>query len=570
MHRYDLIVEASGQVAYEYIVPTGEITWGRSMEKVLGYHQEEITGGFAQWQDLLHPDDRQATLDTLDASLRACSFWDAEYRIRHRDGHYIWIRDRGFFLPDASGRAYNQLGMMEDFTKRRHAEEELRKSEEKYHDIFDDAVVGIYQSTPEGRYITVNPAYARIFGYDSPEEMVSEVSDIGAQLYVNTQDREKLMDRLKENERFEGFDIQIRRKDGSRVWVFMNAHNVRDSDGNFLYYEGTCVDITDRRMAENALRESERYLADIIDFLPDATVVIDREGRVTAWNKAMENMTGVGAGDMIGRGNHEYAIPFYGERRTILIDIALLPDEEIEKKYYYIRREGNLIIGETDVPKVRGEKRFLSGWAQPIYNSSGEVMGAIECIRDSTGKHRAEEALVENEARYRLLADNASDIIFTMGTDLRFTYISPSVERIRGFTVEEASSQTISDVLTPASLEVAVDAFREELEMEAREPKELWRERTLELEEICRDGSTIWTETTFTPLRDGEKRFVGFLGITRDISERRKAMEEKVRLETQLVQAQKMESIGTLAGGIAHDFNNILSAIIGFSELAIE
>jgi len=569
MRRYDLIVEASGQVAYEYIVPTGEIVWGRSIEKVLGYTMEEISGGFDQWKDLLHPDDREFAMNLLEEAERSCTYWDAQYRMRNRDGHYVWVRDRGFFLPDANGKAYNQLGMLEDITEHRQAEEELKRSEQKYRDIFEDAVIGIYQSTPDGRYLTVNPSFARIFGYESPEEMIASVTDIGNQFYVNPDDRLRLMNRLKERGRIEGFDVQVLRRDGSRLWINMNAHTVRDKDGNVQYYEGTCVDITARKKAEEALRESEQYLADIIDFLPDATLVIDREGTVIAWNRAMEDMTGVKAGDMMGRGNYEYAIPFYGERRPILIDIALLPHEEIAKNYSYLRREGSLIIGETDVPKVKGQKRFLSGWAQPIYDSSGEVIGAIECIRDNTEKHRAEEALSENEARYRLLADNASDIIFTMDRDLRFTYVSPSVERIRGYTTEEVMNQSIDEVLTPGSFQTATEVFSEEMEKEAQRPRELWRKRTLELEEYCRGGSTIWTETTFTPLRDKDQELTGFLGITRDITERRQVTEEKKRLETQLLQAQKMESIGTLAGGIAHDFNNILSAIIGYTELAI-
>jgi len=400
---------------------------------------------------------------------------------------------------------------------------------------------------------------------------------------------------------------------------------------------------------------------------------------------------------MLGKGNYEYALPFYGERRPILIDLVLMPGEEVERKYYHIKRKGDLLIGETDVPVVRGEKRFLSGWAHPIYDASGEIVGAIECIRDITDKRRAEEALVKsealyrllaenasdmitrhkpdstilyvtpscesmlgytpgemigkpaseftvpedmeglwavlnaakdtgedryrlefrlirkdgslmwaetvsrlirdsqgdvveiqssvrditkrreaedslkkNETLYRLLAENASDIIFTLDPDLRFTYISPSVTRIRGYSVEEAMSQSIEQVLAPGSLEQVIRVYQEEMEKEHEEPLDLWRKRTLELEEYCKDGSTIWTETTFSILRDHQKRLSGFLGITRDISERRRSALEKARLEAQLAHAQKMESIGTLAGGIAHDFNNILAAIIGYSELALD
>ena len=307
---------------------------------------------------------------------------------------------------------------------------------------------------------------------------------------------------------------------------------------------------------------------------------------------------------------------------------------------------------------------------------------------------KAERLLRESESRYRLLAENASDIIFSMDTNLRFTYISPSITRNRGYTVEEAMSQTSAEALTPASLEVAMKAFQEELEIEAGGPKELWRTRTIELEETCKDGSTIWTESTFSPLRDEKNTFTGFQGITRnitdrkqaeetirkseeryrtifentgnasvlldedttillansnyeklsgysrqqiegkmswaafvdkedlqrmrqyhemrrkepdsapesyefrfinrheetryiflsiamipgtkvsvaslmDITERKQAEEENKKLEIQLNQVQKMESIGTLAGGIAHDFNNLLMGILGNVSLML-
>jgi len=142
--------------------------------------------------------------------------------------------------------------------------------------------------------------------------------------------------------------------------------------------------------------------------------------------------------------------------------------------------------------------------------------------------------LEEGERRFHLLTENANDIIFTADMDLKFTYISPSVTRIRGFTVEEAMAQTITGVLTPGSLEVVVKTLEEELEIEASQSKDLTRTRTLELEETCKDGSTIWTETTISGLRDGESKLVGLLGITRDISERKRVEEALQESEQRL------------------------------------
>ncbi len=129
--RYNLIVAASGQAVYEYIVSTGEITWGKSIINVLGYPEGEMNGGIAQWENLLHPDDKEKTVIALTEAENNCAFWDERYRMLHSSGNYVWIRDRGFFIPDESGRAYSQLGLMEDITAIKESEEALQESEER-------------------------------------------------------------------------------------------------------------------------------------------------------------------------------------------------------------------------------------------------------------------------------------------------------------------------------------------------------------------------------------------------------------------------------------------------------
>jgi len=157
------------------------------------------------------------------------------------------------------------------------------------------------------------------------------------------------------------------------------------------------TDVGKQKRVEKALKESERRLADIIDFLPDATLVIDCDGKVIAWNRAIEEMTGVKAKDMLGKGNYEYALPFYGKRRPIVIDLLLKPDKKIEKMYSVLRKEKGMLVTEAEVPFVKRKSAHLWAKASLLYDTDGNVVGAIESIRDMTKRKQAEEALKKRE-----------------------------------------------------------------------------------------------------------------------------------------------------------------------------
>jgi PAS domain S-box-containing protein len=152
------------------------------------------------------------------------------------------------------------------------------------------------------------------------------------------------------------------------------------------------VAIENARLFE-AAQETQRRLTDIIEFLPDATLVIDREGKVIAWNRAIEEMTAIPAQEMLGKGDYEYALPFYAERRPILVDLVLLPDEELESRYAYLVRNGTVLVSEALVPALWSGPAYLYAAASALRNSRGEIVGAIETIRDISDRRRAEEEL---------------------------------------------------------------------------------------------------------------------------------------------------------------------------------
>ena len=207
--------------------------------------------------------------------------------------------------------------------------------------------------------------------------------------------------------------------------------------------------ITERKRAQEALQEAHNRLDQIIEYLPDATFVIDADRNVIAWNRAIEKMTGISKDQMIGKGNYEYALPFYGERRPIIIDLAFLPDEEFEKgKYDAVHRFADALYGEVYVPRTYGGVgAYLSAMASRLRDASGNVIGAIETIRDITDRKKAEQALKESLAKREELEAIVSQspivvVLYRMERDFPIEYVSESVTQY-GYKPEDFTSGRI-------------------------------------------------------------------------------------------------------------------------------
>jgi len=188
------------------------------------------------------------------------------------------------------------------------------------------------------------------------------------------------------------------------------------------------------------------------------------------------------------------------------------------------------------------------------------LRGISDVIAGIMQRNQVEEALRESEALYRLLAENLEDVIWTADMNLKFTYMSPSIYRFRGYTPEEAMALSVEETLTPESLEVAMRTFAEQMALENAGQRDLSKAVTLELEEKCKNGGKVWSEVKVALLRDSDGRLIGLLGTARDITERRK-MEEQLQL------AGRLAVVGELSAGVAHELNNPIAAIQGYAQL---
>ncbi|MDQ1262710.1 MAG: Hybrid sensory histidine kinase BarA, partial [Euryarchaeota archaeon] len=204
-----------------------------------------------------------------------------------------------------------------------------------------------------------------------------------------------------------------------KTWLSRSSP-IKDAREMVTGVVNVALNISDRKKAESAMKESERLLADIINFLPDATLVIDKEGRVISWNQSMEKMTGVKAEQILGKRNYEYALPFYGERRPILIDAVRGSDQNFEDKYETIKRqEDGTLSAEAYTTNLRGNEAYLLGSASALYDSDGNYWGAIESIRDITERKRAEEDLKRAKENAESATLAKSEFLANMSHEIR-------------------------------------------------------------------------------------------------------------------------------------------------------
>ena len=300
----------------------------------------------------------------------------------------------------------------------------------------------------------------------------------------------------------------------------------------------------DKRRAVQELHESEKRLTDIINFLPDATFAIDREGKVIAWNRAIEELTGVPAAEMLGKGDKEYAIPFYGHRRPILIDLIFEPEERIRDHYSDIHRQKDVLIAETDLPRPRGKKLYLMGKASPLYDQQGTITGAIESIRDNTaGKQeddelraaseaiiateaelrkqyekiiRNEQTLKESEAQYRTLIDTTGTGYVVVDEQGRVLDANAVYIHMAGYNeLEEIRGRSVVEWTAPYDLEKNARAVRECF----------FKGFIRNFDVDYRDSSGRITPIEINATVVNKKDSVQIVTLCRDISGRRKAEE---------------------------------------------
>ncbi|HLL75055.1 MAG TPA: PAS domain S-box protein [Pyrinomonadaceae bacterium] len=414
--------------------------------ELTGHATEDLVGNRRiAYADLIHPEDREQVWREVQEAVADGRRFRLVYRIRTASGDVRWVWEQGHGIHDADGALVALEGFVTDITERKTAEEALRQAELRYRSIFDNAVHGIYQSTPEGRFLNVNGALARMLGYDSPEQLISECRSIADDYYADPSARDEFTRTMRERGRVSGFECRVRRRDGRLIWTRESYYAVRDAGGRVLFYEGSVEDVTERKEAELALRESEERYRRLFADASEIIYTTDLSGNYTSLNRAGERLTGYTEEEVRGLNFRDIVEP----------ECLPLVEQMLARK---VRGGETTTCYETEMRTKSGERISLEVSTQLMRDSAGRPAGVQGIARDITGRKRAEAALRESEERYRQLFDNSPHPMWIYEpATLRFLAVNESAVRHYGYAREEFLRMTIRDIRPPDEVPALIE-----------------------------------------------------------------------------------------------------------------
>ncbi len=520
------------------------------IKEALGLDGEEMTGKNAFDLGIVTDETRHLLLKRLAAKLAGAPRQMLEFPVIDKNGEHNWVEMKASILMEDDKPVSLHLAFV-DVTERKKVVDALRDSEKLYRSVIENINDTFYRADKTGRLIMVSPSAAKLLGYESAAQMIG--CDIAETLYYNPEERSHFLREMKEKRFVNDYELLLKRSNGTPVEISVSSHYYCDDQGQILGIEGVLRDITERKQAERTLRESEKKFRALAEST-SACIYLIQDNKFIYVNPAFESVIGYSLQELAAISFLNFVHPDFRE----------LVRERAERR---LKGEKPPERYETKIITKNGQEKWVEISVTTIeMNGQSTIIGSTF---DVTERKHAEEALKNSEQFLRLITDNIQDAIRIVDLKtLQYTYSNPYVEKLFGLQHTDYQAMPMGANLDDESRQRLGQLIHDELAHDQeREPN---RSRLIELKEKnIKTGQIVWTENNASFIRDDSGEPKAVLSITRDITERKRAEEERLRLQERLSRAEKMEVLGTLAGGVAHDLNNMLGGLVGYPELIL-
>ncbi len=463
-----------------------------SIENILGYKPDEITGMDLNRELFIHEEERNRFTGLVSKQGFVERF---EFALRRKDGSAVFVSTSAHFYRDREGKVAGIEGLCRDISQRKKATRALRESEERYRTLFDRVPVGLYRTDGKGNVLEANQALIEIFGYQDREEIFASSA---VSHYLDPGERGKWKKAIDANGFVKDYVTQHVRKDGKVIWLKENATAIKDEKGNLQFYEGSLEDVTEKQLAERALRESEERFRNLFE---NAVIGIYRttpDGKIQLANPALLRMMGYNSFEDLAKRNLE--------------ESGFEPDHPRDEFKKRLEAEGQIIGMEAAWRRNDGTVLHISESAKAIKDDAGEIIYYEGTVEDITQRKLAESALTESEKKYRHLFENLQDVFYRADMKGDLVLISPSCKEIFGYTPDEI-----------IGLNLAKDFY-----VDPPEQHEILNHMTekgtvhnFEVRLKKKDGKIIWGSSNSEILYDETGKPVGVQGLVRDITDRK-------------------------------------------------
>jgi PAS domain S-box-containing protein len=472
---------------------------------IVGYSKEEMLQ--LNFKDITHPDDLHLDLENVKQVMDGVKdSFTIKKRYIHKDGRILWINLYSNIVRDKHGNPKYAIAVINDITRQKQAEQALKASEERFRTVYEQAAIGLSQVYPSGDFIDANQKFCDIVDYSKEELLKMNFKDI-----THPDDLNSEMEIIKKiaNNELDTYNIEKRfiRKNGDVVWINLFSTVVRYKDGNPKYAIAVINDITVRKQAEEALKESEEQLRALFETARDSIFIKDKDLKYIKVNPAMENLFNMKAHDIINKTD----IDLFGEEggeHVIEMDKQVLKGETIEE---FPSKPVNGVLHTFHTIKV------------PLREPQGNIIGICGIARDITELKQAEQALKESEEKFQQIADNINEVIYVYDPAKdKFLYINKAYEQIW-----EQAIQDVYDDSSAFTYSIHPDdkrAFDEAVRMEHEEGVFL----NLKYRIICPDGKVKWIWSRNFPVNNEQSEHYRTVGVVRDITTQKK-LEDKLK-----------------------------------------